>query len=124
MGPREILGLIEEASGTRMYEEKKEKALRTISKKEKKVEDIESVSFFIYGVSRQLIWLCSFLKKKSIPSLPVSEKNKNPTLRTQKPYQNPNASVALFQHSSIPIIIHGSTNVNPISPPWLTINPL
>lgn len=44
MGPREILGLIEEASGTRMYEEKKEKALRTISKKEKKVEDIESVS--------------------------------------------------------------------------------
>ena len=49
MGPREILGLIEEASGTRMYEEKKEKALRTISKKEKKVEDIESVSFFIYG---------------------------------------------------------------------------
>jgi hypothetical protein len=44
MGPREILGLIEEASGTRMYEEKKEKALRTISKKEKKVEDIASVS--------------------------------------------------------------------------------
>ncbi|CAE6414599.1 unnamed protein product [Rhizoctonia solani] len=43
MGPREILGLIEEASGTRMYEEKKEKALRTISKKEKKVEDIESL---------------------------------------------------------------------------------
>ncbi|KDN36331.1 hypothetical protein RSAG8_10898, partial [Rhizoctonia solani AG-8 WAC10335] len=43
MGPREILGLIEEASGTRMYEEKKEKALRTISKKEKKIEDIESL---------------------------------------------------------------------------------
>ncbi|ELU39095.1 nuclear condensin complex subunit Smc2, putative [Rhizoctonia solani AG-1 IA] len=43
MGPREILGLIEEASGTRMYEEKKEKALRTISKKEKKVEDIEAL---------------------------------------------------------------------------------
>ncbi|KAG8733880.1 Structural maintenance of chromosomes protein 2 [Ceratobasidium sp. 423] len=43
MGPREILGLIEEASGTRMYEEKKEKALRTISKKEKKVEDIQSL---------------------------------------------------------------------------------
>lgn len=41
MGPREILGLIEEASGTRMYEEKKEKAIRTIGKKEKKVEDIQ-----------------------------------------------------------------------------------
>ncbi|QRV81363.1 structural maintenance of chromosomes protein [Ceratobasidium sp. AG-Ba] len=43
MGPREILGLIEEAAGTRMYEEKKEKALRTISKKEKKVEEITSL---------------------------------------------------------------------------------
>ncbi|KAG9124388.1 Structural maintenance of chromosomes protein 2, partial [Ceratobasidium sp. 392] len=43
MGSREILGLIEEASGTRMYEEKKEKALRTISKKEKKVEEITSL---------------------------------------------------------------------------------
>ncbi|KAG8704817.1 Structural maintenance of chromosomes protein 2 [Ceratobasidium sp. 395] len=42
MGPREILGLIEEASGTRMYEERKEKALKTISKKEKKVEEITS----------------------------------------------------------------------------------
>ncbi|KAG9074700.1 Structural maintenance of chromosomes protein 2, partial [Ceratobasidium sp. UAMH 11750] len=43
MGPREILGLIEEASGTRMYEEKKEDALRTIAKKEKKVEEITSL---------------------------------------------------------------------------------
>lgn len=56
MGPREILGLIEEASGTRMYEEKKEKALRTISKKEKKVEDITSVSL----VSPLLGWIVPY----------------------------------------------------------------
>ncbi|RGB44102.1 putative nuclear condensin complex subunit Smc2 [Rhizophagus diaphanus] len=40
MKPPEILAMIEEASGTRMFEEKKEKALKTIAKKEKKVEEI------------------------------------------------------------------------------------
>ena len=33
MKPPEILGLIEEAAGTRMYENKKQSALKTIQKK-------------------------------------------------------------------------------------------
>ncbi|KAF9095480.1 Structural maintenance of chromosomes protein 2 [Mortierella sp. AD031] len=40
MKPPEILAMIEEAAGTRMFEERKEKALKTIAKKEKKVSEI------------------------------------------------------------------------------------
>ncbi|RKP36135.1 RecF/RecN/SMC N terminal domain-containing protein [Dimargaris cristalligena] len=36
----EILSMIEEAAGTRMFEDRKEKAYRTMAKKEKKVEEI------------------------------------------------------------------------------------
>lgn len=40
MKPGEILALIEEAAGTRMFEDRREKALKTMDKKEKKVEEI------------------------------------------------------------------------------------
>lgn len=40
MKPPEILGLLEEAAGTRMYETKKTAALNTIEKKELKVAEI------------------------------------------------------------------------------------
>lgn len=40
MKPTELLALIEEAAGTRMFEERREKALKTMSKKDKKVEEI------------------------------------------------------------------------------------
>uniref|UniRef100_M4BZ72 RecF/RecN/SMC N-terminal domain-containing protein n=1 Tax=Hyaloperonospora arabidopsidis (strain Emoy2) TaxID=559515 RepID=M4BZ72_HYAAE len=43
MKPPEILGMIEEAAGTRMYENKKLAALKTMTKKEKKVEEINSI---------------------------------------------------------------------------------
>ena len=43
MKPNEILGMVEEAAGTRMYETKKIAALKTISKKQKKVDEINSV---------------------------------------------------------------------------------
>ncbi|CAG8741299.1 5686_t:CDS:2, partial [Acaulospora morrowiae] len=43
MKPPEILAMIEEAAGTRMFEERKEKALKTIAKKEKKVEEINQL---------------------------------------------------------------------------------
>ncbi|KAA8909436.1 hypothetical protein TRICI_004503 [Trichomonascus ciferrii] len=36
----ELLALIEEAAGTRMFEERREKALKTMAKKDKKVEEI------------------------------------------------------------------------------------
>ncbi|CAG8583850.1 9726_t:CDS:10 [Paraglomus occultum] len=43
MKPPEILAMIEEAAGTRMFEDRKEKALKTIAKKEKKVEEITTL---------------------------------------------------------------------------------
>ncbi|KAI0631723.1 condensin complex subunit SMC2 [Trametes polyzona] len=43
MKPQEILGMVEEASGTRMFEERKEKAFKTIAKKEKKVQEITTL---------------------------------------------------------------------------------
>lgn len=43
MKPKEILGMIEETAGTRMYENKKVVALRTIEKKQLKVDEINSV---------------------------------------------------------------------------------
>ena len=44
MKPAETLGMLEEAAGTRMYEMKKEGALRTLDKKQLKVDEIEKVS--------------------------------------------------------------------------------
>lgn len=43
MRPAEILSMIEEAAGTSMFEEKKDKAVKTMSKKEKKLEEIQSL---------------------------------------------------------------------------------
>ncbi|KAG5645320.1 hypothetical protein DXG03_006509 [Asterophora parasitica] len=43
MRPQEILGMVEEAAGTRMFEERKDKALKTMSKKDKRVQEILSL---------------------------------------------------------------------------------
>jgi len=43
MKPPEILGMIEEAAGTSMYEDRKEKAVRTMQKKDKKMEEIQQL---------------------------------------------------------------------------------
>lgn len=43
MKPPEILGLLEEAAGTKMYETKRQAALRTLEKKQVKVEEINKV---------------------------------------------------------------------------------
>jgi structural maintenance of chromosome 2 len=43
MKPPEILSLLEEASGTRMYEKKKEVALKTLEKKQSKINEIDQV---------------------------------------------------------------------------------
>jgi structural maintenance of chromosome 2 len=43
MKPHEILGMVEEAAGTRMYENKKVAAIKTIEKKQKKVDEITDV---------------------------------------------------------------------------------
>ena len=44
MKPQEVLGMLEEAAGTRMYETKKDAALRTLDKKQVKVDEIDKVS--------------------------------------------------------------------------------
>ena len=44
MKPQEILAMLEEASGTRMYEEKKERVLKTLDRKESKLREIDEVS--------------------------------------------------------------------------------
>lgn len=43
MKPPEILGLIEEAAGTSMFEDKREKAARTMDKKQKKMDEIQEL---------------------------------------------------------------------------------
>lgn len=43
MKPNEILSLIEEAAGTRMFEDRREKAIKTMAKKEKKVDEINGL---------------------------------------------------------------------------------
>lgn len=43
MRPQEILGMVEEAAGTRMFEERKDKAKKTMNKKEKRVDEITSL---------------------------------------------------------------------------------
>lgn len=43
MKPHEILGMVEEAAGTRMYETKRQAALKTIEKKQTKLDELNSV---------------------------------------------------------------------------------
>lgn len=43
MKPPEILSLLEEASGTKLYERKKEGALRTLAKKQTKLGEIDAL---------------------------------------------------------------------------------
>ncbi|KAL5522254.1 SMC2 [Sanghuangporus sanghuang] len=43
MRPQEILGMVEEAAGTRMFEERKDKARKTMGKKEKRVDEIAAL---------------------------------------------------------------------------------
>ena len=43
MKPAEILSMIEEAAGTRMFEDRREKAFKTMAKKELKVQEITSL---------------------------------------------------------------------------------
>ncbi|KAG6549852.1 hypothetical protein Mapa_008834 [Marchantia paleacea] len=43
MKPPEILSMLEEAAGTKMYESKKEVALKTLEKKQTKVDDIDNL---------------------------------------------------------------------------------
>ena len=52
MKPQQILGMIEEAAGTRLYEDRKEKALKAIVKKDVKLSQSSLVIFLLYVVDR------------------------------------------------------------------------
>jgi hypothetical protein len=72
MKPAEILGMIEEASGTRMFEERKEKAVKTMAKKDKKVEEIASVS------DPPGLWMCKRETKFSLLLSIVTSRRSRP----------------------------------------------
>lgn len=50
MKPPEILGMIEEATGTRMFELKKQASQKMIEKKQAKVEEIDKVNQLILSL--------------------------------------------------------------------------
>ncbi|EIE18219.1 RecF/RecN/SMC protein [Coccomyxa subellipsoidea C-169] len=58
MKPPEILGMLEEAAGTRMYETKKDAALRTLEKKQVKVTEIEKV------MNEEILPACERLRRE------------------------------------------------------------
>ena len=57
MKPPEILGLLEEASGTKLYERKKEAAVRTLEKKAQKLAEVDQV---------WLVLLCCWVVKAGV----------------------------------------------------------
>lgn len=56
MKPPEVLSLLEEASGTKLYERKKEAAMKTLAKKQTKLEEIDEV-----GEGRGHVMVCAVL---------------------------------------------------------------
>lgn len=44
MRPTEVLSMVEEAAGTKMYEDRKKKALATLVKEETKVQELDAVN--------------------------------------------------------------------------------
>ncbi len=56
MKPPEILALLEEASGTKMYEKKKQASLRTLEKKQTKLLEIDQVGARTGCLAERLAW--------------------------------------------------------------------
>lgn len=48
MKPIEILGLLEEAAGTTMYNKKRDASLKTLERKKKQLEEIDEVGASLY----------------------------------------------------------------------------
>lgn len=63
MKPEEILSMIEEAAGTRMYEMKKINAEKTIAKKQGRVDEINQVGYCAV-VWSEILCLCSCCQMK------------------------------------------------------------
>lgn len=65
MKPEEILGMVEEAAGTKMYDQKKKEAEKTIFLKDAKMKEIDRVSKSVLTCFHLKIF--RFLKLISIP---------------------------------------------------------
>ena len=81
MRPSEILQLVEEAAGTRLYETKKEAAQKTIQKKETKLTEIDKVLSrahpSLYRSSSFISWRLTC----PIPSLQLLREEINPLIQ-------------------------------------------
>lgn len=63
MKPPEILGMLEEAAGTRMYETKRQGALKTLEKKQSKVDEINKM------LAEEILPALEKLKKEKVDYL-------------------------------------------------------
>jgi hypothetical protein len=97
MKPAEILGMVEEAAGTRMFEERKEKAVKTMTKKDRKVEEIEGVSTWRRWATSDKL---SCFARKSTPSSKSSAPRNVPTSSIKRPPVSSNASRASSRRTS------------------------
>lgn len=73
----EFLGMIEEAAGTKMYDEKKEEAIREMDKKQRKVDEITKVLFFFPScLAFRMTAHSQILKEEITPQLDHLKKQK------------------------------------------------
>lgn len=56
----QILAMIEEAAGTRMYDSKRSSAENTINKKDQKLADINAVGWFVVNIGLVNKYPCAF----------------------------------------------------------------
>lgn len=66
MKPVEILSMLEEAAGTKMYEKKKQSALTTIEKKDSKLKEINDVcvisDYLTFCIFLEIHWSCMYFR--------------------------------------------------------------
>lgn len=58
MKPPEILSLLEEASGTKLYERKKDSAMKTLAKKQTRLEEIDEVCVCLCMGRQHVLSVC------------------------------------------------------------------
>jgi structural maintenance of chromosome 2 len=85
MKPQEILGLIEEAAGTSMFEDKKGKAIKTMERKQKKMEEIQQARPSVCSCVRHFNDRCAQLLSEEItPKLDRLRDEKRTYIEFQK----------------------------------------